>query len=134
MASLYRITYLSPNYDQHIKQELEWLAPTDWSPDRVRKRSTIVTPELPSWCSSRSPNNRDFIVSSLAHLTAHEHSALGQKLRLQLHRKQQEQAAKHRRVVELCTLAFTIIALCMVAVVMERDRQLVQMEETQHVR
>ena len=37
MAALYRITYLSPNYDQHIKQELEWLAPTDWSPDRVRE-------------------------------------------------------------------------------------------------
>ena len=70
----------------------------------------------------------------MAHLTAHEHSALGQKFRLQLQRKQQEQEARRRRVVELCTLAFTIIALCLVAVVMERDRQLVQMEETQHVR
>lgn len=37
MAGLYKITYLSPHYDQHLEQELEWYAPTDWSPDRVRE-------------------------------------------------------------------------------------------------
>ena len=64
------------------------------------------------------------MVSSLANLTAHEHSALGQKLRLELHRKRLAQQAARRRVFELVSLAVTIAGLCATAVVLDRERQL----------